>query len=122
MHHLLLFLPLLTLILFFFLPWKVALPFYAFILIGSIIGYWKALQAQRQPPVMGRRTMIGDKAIVVSAARGVAEVEYQGEIWSAISPHPLEPGQQVLIEGVEGLTLRVLPVSPPAKEERASQN
>lgn len=121
MHHLLLFLPLLALILFYLIPWPVALPFYALILVGSIIAYWKALQAQRQPPVMGRKAMIGDQAIVVSAAKGEAEVEYQGEIWGAVSFQPLEPGQQVIIEGVEGLTLQVSPLPPPEKEERASQ-
>ncbi len=53
MHHVLLFLPLLALGLFFILPWQAALPLYGLIRIVSLIGYWKALQAQRQPPVMG---------------------------------------------------------------------
>ncbi len=121
MHHLLLFLPLLALILFYLLPWPVALPFYALILVGSIIGYWKALQAQRQPPVMGRKAMIGDRALVVKAEKGELEVEYKGEIWNAVSPQPLQPGQEVIVEKVEGLTLRVSPLPPPAEEERASQ-
>jgi len=121
MHHLLLFLPLLALILFYLLPWQVALPFYALILVGAIIGYWKALQAQRQPPVMGRKAMIGDRALVVKAEKGELEVEYKGEIWNAVSPQPLQPGQEVIVEKVEGLTLRVSPLPPPEKEERASQ-
>lgn len=117
MHHLLLFLPLLALILFYLLPWQVALPFYALILVGSIIGYWKALQAQRQPPAMGRRAMIGDRALVVKAEKGGLEVEYKGEIWNAVSPQPLQIGQMVIIEKVEGLILQVAPFpQPPDKE------
>jgi len=121
MHHVLLFLPLLALILFFFFPWQVALPFYALILIGSIIGYWKALQAQRQPPIMGRKVMIGDQADVITVEKGEIEVEYKGEIWGAVSSQLLQPGQRVIIEKVEGLTLQVAPLPELAGDERAEQ-
>jgi membrane protein implicated in regulation of membrane protease activity len=116
MHNLLLFLPLLALGLFFILPWQAALPLYVLILIVSIIGYWKALQAQRQPPVMGRRAMIGDRAVVVKAERGELEVEYKGEIWNAVSSQPLQVGQMVIIEKVEGLILHVAPLPQPATQ------
>ena len=109
MHNLLLLLPLLALGLFVVFPWQAALPLYGFILIISIIGYWKAFQAQRQPPVMGRKVMVGDRAVVVKAEGEGVEVDYRGEIWKAISTQPLHPGQQVVIEKVEGLTLRVAP-------------
>ena len=93
MHNLLLFLPLLALGLFFVFPWKAALPLYALILIISIIGYWKAFQAQHQPPVMGRKVMAGDRAVVVRAERDELEVDYRGEIWKAVSAQPLHVGQ-----------------------------
>jgi membrane protein implicated in regulation of membrane protease activity len=120
MHHLILLFPLFALILFMLFPLPAALPLYAIILLGSIIAYWKALQAQRQPPVMGKKVMIGEKATVVSATRKAVEVEYQGEVWNAASSQPLEPGQQVFIEGVEGLTLRVSKSPPPGKKEPAA--
>jgi membrane protein implicated in regulation of membrane protease activity len=116
MHHLLLFLPVLALILFYLLPWPIALPFYALILVCSIIGYWKALQAQRQPPAMGRRAMIGDRALVVKAEKGDLEVEYKGEFWNAVSSQPLQVGQMVIIEKVEGLILQVAPLPQPATQ------
>ncbi len=114
MHNVLLFLPLLAIGLFFLLPWQAALPLYGLILIVSLIGYWKALQAQRQPPIMGRRVMVGDHAVVVRAEGDGMEVDYRGEIWKAASPQPLHPGQQVVIEKVEGLVLQVAPLSEPA--------
>jgi membrane protein implicated in regulation of membrane protease activity len=110
MHHLLLFLPVLALWLFFLFPWGIALPFYALILIVSLIAYWKALQAQRQPPVMGRRVMIGDRAVVVRKEKEELEVEYKGEIWKASSRQDLQPGQEVTIEKVDGLILEVAPL------------
>ncbi len=107
MHHLILFLPILALALFFWLPWQIALAIYLPVLVGSILGYWKALQALRQPPVTGRRKMIGERAKVVKAEGGEVEVEFRGEIWKAVSSTPLAPGQDVIIERVDGLTLKV---------------
>ena len=111
MHHLLLFLPILALLLFFVLPRQVALPLYGIILLGSIYGYWKALQALRQPAVMGRRAMVGETAVVIRVEKGEIEVAYRGEIWKAVSSQPLQPGRQVIIERVEGLILSVRPPS-----------
>jgi membrane-bound serine protease (ClpP class) len=110
MHHLLLILPLLGLILFIFLPWPAALPLYVILLIGSLGIYWKIIQAQRRRPTIGKRAMIGDQAAVVRVKGDDVEVEYEGEIWRAISTQPLEPGQQVIIKAVEGLTLQVMPL------------
>ncbi len=115
MHHLLLFLPILALLLFFVLPRQAALPLYGIILFGSLYGYWKALQALRQPRVMGRGAMIGQSAVVVRVVKDEIDVAYQGEIWKARSSQSLQPGQQVVIERVEGLVLKVNPPSQPAE-------
>jgi membrane-bound serine protease (ClpP class) len=112
MHHLLLILPLVGLVLFVFLLWQVALPLYAVILGISLGVYWKIIQAQRRRPVIGKRAMIGDRAVVVRVEGDDVEVEYEGEIWRAVSPEPLHQGQQVIIESVEGLILRVAPLKP----------
>jgi len=109
MHHLILILPLVGIILFIFLVWPVALPLYLIILIGSIAIYWKIIRAQRKTPIIGKRAMIGDQAAVIKAEGGDIEVEYQGEIWRAVSGQSLQVGQTVIIEGVEGLILRVKP-------------
>jgi membrane-bound serine protease (ClpP class) len=114
MHQLLLLLPLVGLVLFLFLPWQEALPFYVIILVGSLVIYWKIIQAHRRRPIIGKRAMIGDRAVVVSTKGQEAEVDYQGEIWRAISSQPLQQGDQVIIKGVEGLMLRVAPSQPSA--------
>jgi len=56
--------------------------------------YWKIIQAQRRRPVIGKRAMIGDRAVVVRVGGDAVEVECEGEIWRAISPEPLHQGQQ----------------------------
>jgi membrane-bound serine protease (ClpP class) len=110
MHHLLLLFVLVGWILFLFLWWQIALPLYVIGIIISLAIYWKIVLSQRRRPITGKRAMIGDQAVVVSLKEGAAEVEYQGEIWRAVSSLPLQAGQKVMIEGVEGLTLTVKPV------------
>ncbi len=109
MHHLLLVLPLVGLVLFIFLPWPAALPLYIVVFAGSLGIYWKILQAQRRRPTIGKRAMIGGQAMVIRADGDEAEVDYQGVIWRAISPEPLQQGQEVTIEAIDGLSLHVAP-------------
>jgi membrane-bound serine protease (ClpP class) len=113
-HHAFLFMPLIALLLFLLLPWPYALALYIPIASISLLGYWKALQAQRKPPAIGERAMIGGRAEVVSSKKGELEVHYRGETWRAVSSQALQGGQEVVIEGIEGLTLRVAPLSQPA--------
>ncbi len=108
--------PLIALLLFLFLPWPYALALYIPIAGVSLLGYWKMLQAQRRPPAVGTRAMVGERADVISSKSDGVEVRYRGEIWRAISPRALRSGQEVIIEGVEGLTLRVVPLSQPAED------
>ena len=106
--------PLIALLLFLLLPWPYALALYVPIASVSLLGYWKTLQAQRQPPLVGIRAMIGGRAEVVSSKKGELEVHYRGETWRAVSSQALQHGQAVVIEDVDGLTLRVAPLSQPA--------
>jgi len=110
MHHLLLLVVLFGWILFLFLAWQIALPLYVIGVIISLTIYWKIFLAQRRRPIIGRRAMIGDHAVVVRAEADKIEVDYQGESWRAVSSQPLQTGQKVIIEGVEGLILRVKPI------------
>jgi len=110
MHHLLLLVVLFGWILFLFLSWQIALPLYVIGLVISLAIYWKIILAQRRQPVIGKRAMIGDHAVVVRALSDKIEVDYQGESWRAVSSQPLHVGQKVVIEGVEGLILRVKPI------------
>ncbi len=107
MHHLLLLVIVFGWILFLFLTWRFALPLYLIAVIVTLAIYWKILKAQRQAPAMGEKAMVGQTATVVKAEDNGAEVEYEGEIWRAISSEPLQIGQPVIIKSVEGLVLRI---------------
>lgn len=111
MAHIFMFMPVLALVLFLFLPWPFALITYLPITAFSLAVAYKAMKAQRQLPVSGQAAMIGDRAVVVSDSTGETRVRYRSEIWRAISPQALHRDQQVVIEGVKGLTLQVVPLA-----------
>jgi membrane protein implicated in regulation of membrane protease activity len=118
MHHLSLLLLLVALVLFILLPWWVALPL-TMPLLGIIaFAFYKGRQALRQQPVTGEEAMVGNRAVVSSARQGHLQVRYQGETWRAVSAHPLHRGQMVIIENVDGLTLRVVPLLPQGNHHR----
>lgn len=75
------------------------------------------LKAQFLSPKTGKESMIGQTARVIAATGpGAARVFVEGEYWNAVSPVDLAPGQQVEIEAVEGLTLKVKP--KPSTQEK----
>lgn len=111
MHNLLLIVVFFGWVLFLFITWEIALPLYLIAAGASLAIFWRILKAQREAPAMGERSMIGQKAVVIRAEGGEIDVEYDGEIWRAESDVALQPGQQVSIETVEGLVLKVSPVN-----------
>ncbi len=68
-----------------------------------------ALRAQRQSPVTGVEALIGTygRARTAIGPGSPGQVSTRGEIWTAVSPAPLQAGDAVRIVGVNGLTLTV---------------
>lgn len=52
-------------------------------------------------------TMIGKPAVVTNFANGVGSVKVQDTVWRAVSDEALEPGQAVVVDSVDGATLKV---------------
>lgn len=111
MHQLLLLLPVVALALFLIFPWPVAMILYLPILLGSIFAYRKAWKALKTPPTTGEEAMLGQTAVVLQADNERIEVQYQGEIWQAVSDVSLHVGQEVIIRHLEGLVLFVTPAT-----------
>jgi len=78
-----------------------------FILIVS-----KGIGAQFQPAQTGKATMIGKTVPAQSRIDSAGgRVFIEGEIWNASSELPVEAGQSVEVTGVDGLTLKVKPIT-----------
>jgi membrane-bound serine protease (ClpP class) len=70
-----------------------------------------AIHAQRQNPVMGTSALIGlagrVRTPITPGAAG--QIDVRGEIWRAESSVPLDAGDPVRVEAIDGLTLLVEP-------------
>jgi membrane-bound serine protease (ClpP class) len=67
---------------------------------------------QRRRAQVGAEALIGKRARVVVDCDPEGQVTVKGERWQALSDPPALAGADVVIEAVEGLTLRVTPGQP----------
>jgi membrane protein implicated in regulation of membrane protease activity len=67
--------------------------------------------SRRRKARVGIETLVGRTAVAMSAVRASGQVRVDGEIWRAQSETSIAPGDEVVVRGVEGLTLLVEPVA-----------
>jgi membrane-bound serine protease (ClpP class) len=97
------------------------------VLLGGfmVVAVQKVVQARRNPVITGWEEMIGAEGVVRDRIDPVGQVFVRGALWKAsladrangAEDGALERGVRVRVESVEGLTLRVRPVSQTAKED-----
>jgi membrane-bound serine protease (ClpP class) len=64
-------------------------------------------RSRRRPVTTGQEEMVGSRAHVIEWRGGEGRVRIHGEIWHARGPASLQPGQEVRVIGIDGLTLEV---------------
>ncbi|HEY6194920.1 MAG TPA: nodulation protein NfeD [Candidatus Eisenbacteria bacterium] len=79
----------------------------AFFLV--VIGF--AVRGRRGRRVTGAPAMLGRRALVVEGLLPRGRVRLDGEVWNAEAQGFVEVGAEVVVIGVEGLTLRVRPAA-----------
>ena len=75
--------------------------------------FWIWLSKRRRPSV-GVEALVGAHATVVTPCRPLGQVRVQGELWRGRCDEGADPGDEVQVENVDGLTLVVSPVGSPA--------
>jgi membrane-bound serine protease (ClpP class) len=76
----------------------------------GLVGY--VVRLRHRPPVTGKEEIVGIRATVLPLAPdGVLRVRAHGELWAARAALPLDPGQEVVVTTLDGLTLVVEPVT-----------
>jgi membrane-bound serine protease (ClpP class) len=72
----------------------------------------KIVQTRKFAPVTGQDEMVGSVGVVRKTLDPSGQVFVHGELWQAQSEgEPIPAGRQVRVESVDGLTLRVAPVT-----------
>jgi len=104
-------LPLLGILVFWFLPLPWAILAYLVILLVSGLMYWVVARAMKRRPDYGSEGLIGAEARVVSVLGAHDDARYlvrvRGELWKAHSRDDLKPDDTVRVLAVSGLILTV---------------
>ena len=69
------------------------------------------VKARRQGAVSGRDRIIGGHGVAMESFVGEGKVWLEGEAWTATSKKPVEKDQTVFVRSLDGLVLRVDPVT-----------
>lgn len=72
---------------------------------------WLAARARRRPVVTGAEELIGHPGIALGDFVGRGRIRVHGEVWQAQSDLAIRHGEAVVILGLDGLVLRVVPAS-----------
>ena len=75
--------------------------------------FWIWLSKRRRPSV-GVETLLGAHATVMTPCRPLGQVRVQGELWQARCDEGADPGDEVQVASVDGLTLSVSRAGSPA--------
>jgi membrane-bound serine protease (ClpP class) len=63
--------------------------------------------SRRRRAATGAEALVGATASVVTPCRPLGQVRIHGELWAARSSSGADPGADVVVRGVDGLTLLV---------------
>jgi len=111
MCHLVLFMPVIALPIFWLMPLNLAAVLYTAIALVSGLVYWLITRAMVKPITTGAESMVGISVEVVSRLGINNHTKYLvragGELWTARSDIKLQPGEYVNVTAVEGISLVV---------------
>jgi len=68
-----------------------------------------ALRARHNKVVTGAQGMIGELGLAETALSPLGKVLVHGEIWDGVAAGDIPAGKQIVVRGIDGLTLRVEP-------------
>jgi membrane protein implicated in regulation of membrane protease activity len=87
-------------------PWGVIAVLAAAVIEVAEVFIWIRF-LRRYPVKTGAEGLVGARAEVIDRCAPRGRVQLRGEIWNARSEEPLELGDEVRVEAVDGLTLVV---------------
>ena len=92
-----------------YIPWWILAILLAIELGYSAFTYIMGRRALRQRIAYGPEAIIGSEGVVATALDPTGYVKVRGELWKASCQARLDIGDKVVVTGVEGLKLVVIP-------------
>ena len=100
MCHLIFFLPIFGLPVFWIFPFNIALPVYLFIVGVSMLLYYKIYRALRTKVLNGMEAMLGKTGVVLKNIDPEGKIKYATELWNAVAESErFTEGDKVVING-----------------------
>lgn len=87
-------------------PWGLIAVFTAAVIEVGEVFFWIRF-LRRYPVTTGAEGLVGERGEVIVRCAPLGRVRLRGESWNARSEEPLELGEEVRVEAVDGLTLVV---------------
>lgn len=87
--------------------WSVILVTVLAVTSFALIVVTKAIKAHRQSPASGREGLLGEGGKAESDIVPEGKVFVRGEYWDAWSEEPISKGDRIIVQGVEGMKLKV---------------
>jgi len=84
--------------------------------LGMMAIVWIAVRARQRPIVSGREELVGAEGVAVEDFTGAGHVYVHSERWNAFAEKPVRADQAVVVTGLDGLTLKVRPVTSDLRE------
>jgi len=108
MCHLILFLPVFALPVFWFFPFPTAMSIYLIISGISLLMYFLIFKAMVMKPRVGIEAMLGKTGVVIKDIAPEGKIQYATEIWNAITyGKKFSAGEKVIINGFWGMNVLV---------------
>ena len=86
--------------------------------LGLMTIIWFAIRARQRPVVSGREQLIGARGTALESFQKEGEVFVHSERWSAIAETPVQAEQEIVVTGLDGLTLIVRAAGAHLKEQK----
>jgi membrane-bound serine protease (ClpP class) len=84
--------------------------------LGLMAIVWIALRARQRPVVSGREELVGAEGLALEDFIGAGHVYIHSERWNAVAETPVRANQAVVVTGLDGLTLKIRPVTSDSRE------
>jgi len=86
--------------------------------LGLMAIVWIAVRARQRPIVSGREELVGAEGVAQEGFTGSGHVYIHSERWNAVAEAPVQANQAVVVTGIDGLTLKVRPVTAESQEQK----